>query len=262
MPRWILLVAVAGCSFDPQGAGTDGTDGTDGAVQPPLAGCTASGDGVVLCLEFQDATSPMPNVLLDTSGRGHDARPTAIVSTERDGDPAIRLTALAGSKLDVPATGDLDLTDRVTMELWFRSDFGPPPTGTRHWLVDHDGQYFLSIGSNRQVQCGFGNRTLDSSTTIDVDTERWQHVACTIDAAKADHEIRIYLDGSVRACKKYPDAIASRPGGTTIGMRSGFATVAEQFVGSLDGVHVYDRALSAEEICDAAGKRDCHAECE
>jgi hypothetical protein len=259
---WILTLFLTSCVYTPLEAG--GGSGDEPLPEPdpdprPMATCTAAGGRVALCLEFEDARDPMPQQVLDGSGNHADASTQSIEPTRRQQDGidenAIKLEAI-GARLDIPPTPALDISDAVSIELWFRHDFGAPLGGARHWLVDRNDQYFVSIGSDRLIECGYNHdRTIHSNAQVQIDPTRWQHVACTVGPTPdgRDREVRVYLDGDVTDCKTYPDPIAPNPGGTTIGVKTG-GTSNDQFFGSLDNVHVYQRALRPADVCAAAGK--------
>jgi hypothetical protein len=259
-----LVVVIAGCSFDPQAGPDDNNDVVDAGPLPPdvdpavMVACSATGADLRLCLDFEDALDPMPAKVLDGSG-DNDATTTAITPTRRQqlgvDERAIRLATPARSKLEIGPSPDLDLTERLTIEMWIRHDLGPPPPSVEHWLVDRNGQYFMSITDERLLRCGFGDdRTASSNTAIRANATLWQHVACTIEPSGNDREIKVYIDGALSDCQKYSEPIVSQPGGTTIGMRHASVLPMEQFVGSLDNVHIYARALAPAEICQAAGQ--------
>jgi concanavalin A-like lectin/glucanase superfamily protein len=259
--RWLALV-VTGCSFQPHDApAADGLDA--GTPTNATRTCRTTDHALELCLEFEDAGDPMPRLLLDGSGHTNDATPTEITATQGDVGQGVAFSLLARSRLDIAATPDLDLTDEVTLEMWVREDQGPPMGPQRGWLIDHDGAYFMSIGSDLLVQCGYkDSKVVESGQVVAFDEpDRWQHVACTIGRTGPDHEVRVYIDGDLTECKKFSDQIPSRSGGTTIGMKFGSTTIDNAFVGSLDGVHVYGRALAPTEVCAAAGQSKCFDQC-
>jgi hypothetical protein len=74
----------------------------------------------------------------------------------------------------------------------------------------------------------------------DVD-EKWHAVAMTYDRKT----LRLYLDGTLKSATPYRNKIGQNPFPVTIG---------DGFVGVIDEVAIYDRALSAEEVL-AAGRR-------
>jgi hypothetical protein len=165
------------------------------------------------------------------------------------------------SGLAVPPTPDLDITDRLTMELWVQT--APVPAGTRAWLIDSSDQYFLSIGDDQQVRCGINkDKSVDANQAVPADGH-WHHVACTYDH-DADHGVlQVFIDGNLSDCEPVDKLIANVAGGTTIGVKAKAAATTDHFVGLLDNVHVFARPLTPAEVCAAAGKPagSCNATC-
>ena len=70
--------------------------------------------------------------------------------------------------------------------------------------------------------------------------------------------LRLYIDGDVVACQGMPQLQLNSGGGIAIGNTlDGTAP----FVGGVDDVHVYDRTLSADEVCTRAGRTKCKSNC-
>jgi hypothetical protein len=126
-------------------------------------------------------------------------------------------------------------------------------------VVDTGAQYSLSIDTFGRVQCGV---THDGTTTYpglaQTDGNEWDLVACTYDGANLCGYA--FPNGSASpamACDAYTQSLDTNAGyGTTIGEWA-VPTSGSQFVGSLDQVRIYARALSRQELCTAAGLSGC-----
>jgi hypothetical protein len=90
-----------------------------------------------------------------------------------------------------------------------------------------------TLGMGGGVQC-FSKRSYQ--------TRRWQHVV----AVRNGDELRLYLDGELVASDKDPDRM---PAGLQLVLGQLYSETVERFfVGHVDEVAIYDRALDAEEI--------------
>ncbi|HEU0033137.1 MAG TPA: LamG domain-containing protein [Kofleriaceae bacterium] len=262
-----LAVVLAACRFEPpdavQADGAPGMASDDGGASsqdggPSSIACrTVDATGAVLCLDFEQTTM---DKVIDRSGLGHDATATNVAS-ERHVQPPFDEGAAAFSamsQLTIGATPDLDLRS-FTIEMWILPA-QPVPIGSRYFLFDASDQYFLSLGDDQELRCGFnGGISVDSNDAFPHDG-MWHHVACTYDAANRG-ELRVYLDGNLSDCERTDLAIFDMPGGTFIGGSSRPTQPLEHFLGVLDNVHVYGRAMTPAQVCAAAGATGCAASC-
>jgi hypothetical protein len=74
--------------------------------------------------------------------------------------------------------------------------------------------------------------------------EGWLHVAATYDETST---LRVYVNGVLRGNKHYPNGIATAPSKVGIG-KSPAALNGATYLGRIDEVSLYDRALTAEEV--------------
>lgn len=74
--------------------------------------------------------------------------------------------------------------------------------------------------------------------------EGWLHVAATYDETRT---LRVYVNGVMRGIRQYPDGIDTAPSKVGIG-KSPAALNGATYLGRIDEVSVYDRALTAEEV--------------
>lgn len=160
------------------------------------------------------------------------------------------------SKLEVESTR-LAIQDTLTIEMWTRPDELP---SDQFGLFDAFGQYQLNLESDGQIECmllGAGYDELESKTEIDVREGLWHHVACTYDG----DTLKVFVDGKVTGCKRVDRTVTTLGTRAAIGANLAQTALVNRFAGRLDNVHVYSRALTPAEICDAWGYGGCDDKC-
>jgi hypothetical protein len=200
-----------------------------------------------LCLTFdhdpmvQDDSDP-PHLVLDAKD---------VTRFDHASSPAVSLAA--SSQVHLADASDLDV-GALTIDMWIAP--AASPANAHNWLLDNNTQYFLTYEMGGQVRCGIGSKVVTSGAAI-MDTA-WHHVACTYDGA---HELHVYVDGDRSGCVNYSSAIpTSGTDGIAIGANYGAGnSFTENYVGGIDAVHVYARAMSDSEICTAAGQHNCRS---
>ncbi len=138
----------------------------------------------------------------------------------------------------------LNPTNGLTIEAWVRARGGGG--GNSFYIVSKDGQttdrqYILSIGPAGKFRAHIAVPSLiffDGATTVTADT--WYYVAMTYDRTSLNLYVNGNLDGSAAATG--PIIVTPQP------LRLGGGSGSVNFVGVLDEVSLYDRALSASEI--------------
>ncbi len=180
-------------------------------------------------------------VLLAVAAAGHPARAQ---------DP-VALSFGSGDYAEL-APDALALTGDLTIEAWIRID---QHTAGRSFaqIVQREGagsgaaanaHYTLALTSNGRLdayhQSGAGIAAVALSTSA-VPLGRWVHVAEVRDAAARTY--RFYIDGVPEA----PVSYTANPDGGS-GTVTRFGSPAYPFVGRLDEVRIWGRALTAEEI--------------
>ena len=254
----------AGCGFNGSQGGTPplpdaghhiGPDaGPPDASQPgpdagPLARrCASTDPSLRLCLDFEDPLNPGA----DASGRGHQI-PLAdgLTTINRGEERAVMMTNT--SRLLVAEHADFDIQRELTVSLWL----SPGQQGQRMWLFDNNRQYAISYLDDGRIRCIAGSDVVDSATSI-ADTG-WHHVACTYDG----DELVVHVDGAVAGCRELERDLSTEGAeGIGVGANLGAGpTFTERFVGGLDNVQVFARTWSSAQLCAAAGRTGCNAEC-
>jgi hypothetical protein len=268
--RACLVWLIAGCGFasqpssggdptDPGGpAGpSDPADPTDpggtGGSNDPAARCDVSDPALRMCLSFsgprgaQDLVSPDHTVAVASN--------VAAVAGITTG-AAMAASFNETSQVRLDKNRDFD-APQLTFDFFMSAD-RVPDHNARFWMVDNRTAYAAYLDEKAVVHCQIGGGTADSSVALAPGD--WHHVACTYDA---DHQIRVLIDGAVRGCDRLnPGVPAGGPDGIAIGASFGAGKFSENFVGKLDGIHVYARALPPGELCTQLGKVGCNDQCQ
>jgi len=255
---WVFCL-VAGCDFaasalpgtgdddQDQGPGQDQGQGGMDASTGATAQCDVTGDSSLqLCLTFDHDPT-----VQDLSAGAH---PTTIAEavTRIDRNTTTSAVALTeSSKLHFADDPKFDVT-LLTIDMWIAP--APGATSTHSGLLDNNTQYFLTYEMDGKIRCGIGGKAVTSSDSIPAST--WRHVACTYGI---NGELRVYVDGDRSGCLDVDMAI---PTGGTDGIAIGASysvsgSFAEHYVGGIDAVHVYGRALSDPQVCALAGHTSC-----
>ncbi|HEX3757290.1 MAG TPA: LamG domain-containing protein [Kofleriaceae bacterium] len=277
--RYACLVwLIAGCGFstpaepaggDPGGSGSGQNGGSGSGVGTAAGQCDASDAQLRLCVSF--GVDPMmqdlaaAHAVVEASGI---APLTAVLPI------ANILTGTAGvfgamSHMRFADSPDFDVSE-LTVDLWM-SPQSTPGNNAHYWMLDNNSQYYASFDHNNTVRCGIGGTSVNSQGAIAPGT--WHHVACTYGAA--DRTLRVHVDGNVAGCVQVPGGIpqngkdglaiganyAPPPPGSTP-TNGGYT---ENFLGGLDALHLFARALTPDEICQAAGRTPgqppCNTKC-
>jgi concanavalin A-like lectin/glucanase superfamily protein len=264
LARCLLFACLGGCVFDPRlhASQGEGDDNGSGGSNDPVTRCHVA-DGVRadlrLCIDFEDP-APM-EVAHDTSGWDHDASVSGTIDMEPriTGEQAAKFTF---GSLHIDDTDDLDFSTQLTVEMFVALTAYPLKT-QRFTLLDNAGQYTVTIEDNLEVRCSLsGDRHISSGTKVRpvklAQLNRWYHIGCTFDG----QSLQVFVDGDTSDCESQDKPIMDFVGPTTIGARMG--TLETEFlVGALDNVHVYSRALSHTEMCEASGRTaaQCNLAC-
>ncbi len=231
--RYTLVMMLGACGFAPSTAGVQPDaqpgDPTPDAQTQALA-CHSSDTSIRLCLDFEDPS--LDPTVADLSTFGHDGTAIAVNPMARAGQQAASF--VTGSSVHVAETPDLDIGDHLTYELWI--DVLDPTAMV--WPLDNDGQYALGVSQDHLFCYANG---FYADTSVSLGTQSWHHVACTYGAGR----LTAYVDGQQAACTMARGMIKNaNKNGTNVGAN---------FVGGIDDVHVYARALDGSEIAAIAG---------
>lgn len=245
MRHLVVVVALAGCVFEPPFPDDDPPEEPAPAPAPDTAMTPCSVTGTRLCVEFDHAD------LWTRDATGLAVTASNVTREASDLGYAVRLGA--ASELVVAESDALDIADEITFEMWIYGD--ATVYGNRAYLLDNNSQYSLSITDATLIRCGVEDFAVDSGMSI---AGGWHHVACTYDKSR----LRVYVDGELRGCKSESKSIPTDGNdGTAIGANLSDTSLSERFEGRIDNVHVYDRRLAGSELCTLAGNTDCNDQC-
>ncbi|HSP99685.1 MAG TPA: LamG-like jellyroll fold domain-containing protein, partial [Candidatus Dormibacteraeota bacterium] len=142
----------------------------------------------------------------------------------------------------------LALNGNFSIDAWIRTTNSGYPA-----IVSAGGRYFLFLLNGKLgFAFGDGDPTQYVSAAPALSDGTWHHVAVTVDRSSSSGG-KLYADGSV-VLTFDPQAGASSPPPPFVGVRIGEAWVSGQsFLGAIDEVELFDRALSQSEVAALAG---------
>ena len=263
MNRAVITVVLAGCSFSRAGGGSmppaevdapsGGQQQADAPNETPRAPCaTADATGLVACFELEDGVT---DGILEDSGPGRrDAVTSGLSAATRGASGAAHVET--GSSTRVPEAADLALHDGYTIAVWVRPD-ALPPVGGVYGLVDHELQYAMLVANG---VTGLENRCVHTGVARAEYTEQlapntWSYLACTWDGVELCATRWTGADDHERYCHKPtlgPNASGSQ--GLAIGHLSDGGAAHSHFVGAIDSLQIYNRAMSSDELCTQLGQ--------
>ncbi len=153
------------------------------------------------------------------------------------------------SRVYLAAGANASIAGDITAEMWINpTNFAANRTplhkdGTYSFQIDTAGNVYWADSSNFSY-ANFG------ATNIGLVAGQWQHLVFT----KTGGSVKIYLNGTLKSTKTFGGALVANGNILHIGCYSNATVCAsQQFVGSMDDVRIYNRALNATEISDLYG---------
>jgi fibronectin type 3 domain-containing protein len=205
---------------------------------------TLAATGLVAAYSFNEPTGSSAS---DASGQGNTG--TISGATRNTSGKFGGSLTFNGSTHEVliPSSTSLDLSTRVTIEVWVYPTVSQ--SGWRAIVQRETDAYVLHAGSNVGTLRPTGGGTFDGALATLRDQSSlpvgaWTHVALTWDGAT----MRLYTNGVLRTSKSRTGTLqrtADGAGPVRIGNNVPYR---ENFLGRIDEVRIYDRALSAAEI--------------
>lgn len=193
------------------------------------------------------------NVLLDVSGKGNHAtilNPIGVSWITGQSGLGLKLDGANGSYGIVTHNSTINITQQITISAWIR----PNGLGNRQILSKSgpDG-YELSIFEGGQVEFRFNRESNGSSFRLrslanyPTNGATWMHVAVTFNGTTST----MYINGTFNNSATYSSVqINSNTADLNIGSRKNGSN---KWVGDLDEVMLFDKALTAGEISLIAG---------
>jgi len=197
-----------------------------------LEQCSPLDTSLVGCWEFdQNLTDSGPHHFDIVSGT---MQPNYVLG--HTGDAIVTNMA----DLNVADSDVLDV-NAVTIAAWVY--VSTMPQGQAHAAVlDNNNQYALYVEPNGQIRCYAGASTANVANVIQVN--QWTHVACTGEGG----QLHAFVDGQQVASGILAGIPTSGTTGLTLGSDNPSGS-GSRLNGWLDDVRLYNRALSAIEIC-------------
>lgn len=249
------ILCASACAFEADVPGEDPQEDPNPNPNPtpPARRCTTS--GMQMCIDFEG--DPF---VTDTFGAVTPA--TNVMATTRDIEKAAHWMGM--SWIQVVDNPRLDNAN-YTIELWTKPAQLPRKMGDQQvGLFDVSSQYQMNLEWDGSIECRFFDFSRVNDDNIDSQIKLapggWHHVACTYDKT----ELRVYVDGKLEGCHPSAKTVnTSGTNGAAIGANIDFGPqqFKNRFDGDLDNVHLYARALGAQEICDAWGYGNCSDVC-
>jgi hypothetical protein len=254
-----FMIVVTGCTFASPFAEEPEPEPIEPGPMPVAQPCRTDEPGVVLCVDFEDPS--LAAQAIDRSPHQNHAIAHDVESTLRlppDERAAVLSTV---SSLRVPESPSLDLA-AFTIEMWIYPELRPGK-GQDVGLFDNHNQYSMRLRDGLRIRCGLDLISKASASSRGSVLERtWSHVACRY----AEGQMRVYINGHLSACQ----ALTPIPLGSTLGSAIGAEidplapeNLRDRFIGGVDNVRIYDRALEDARICAAAGQAPgtCQSTC-
>ncbi len=204
----------------------------------PFVLCDDSNPDLRACYDFADVGD---GVLTDLSSHGNDGTVGAVGVEAGPFEGAVRVSG--SEEISVADSASLDVPNTITFEAWVWLDSNPQP-GSRHGVLDNNGQYSLFLYPQNGFRCDGG---FVSAFTGEVPLEQWVHVACTYDG----DTMTAWLGGEL---------VATETGGSALGVDNGdpmsIGDGSPEFDEPLDGlvaaIRIWSVIRTAGEIADAA----------
>ena len=278
--RWLCLIVIAGCSFEPPPAITSpdaaapSGDAPPGQPPPPPPGdappppdappartCTTSDGALEVCLELDDAFGT--GIALDGSGHLRDATLANVGTATRDVPTVSQAAGISiSTTIRLAETSALDMQTSTLVAWVQRSSL--PNSGGRFGVVDIGRrQAAMGIDDTGHVVCFV--KTDDTIWVRSGGSTRlneWALAACTYDPPMlCAYSFRNGSSSPEVTCGNTDGASldTSSTSGTAVGALFDVDTGSLQshLKGNVDGVRIYSRALSQDELCNSGNIPGC-----
>ncbi len=263
----ITLSQTTGLSFP---GGSNGSShmvmwGTEADINAALEGATFTPDPdyngpVTIDVETKIAAGLHGHYEFENAGDlGQDTSVGALQSGTINGNVTLDNDATRGNVLSLGGDGDyIDITSTfgdpsdLTLSAWVKYTTTDIWAGTVISLGDVAMIRVEDSAHGTNGQFYDGTTWQPTSTVLNLDDGQWHHIAFTFDDT-ADTQV-LYVDGVAVNTTNYTGSIDWAGGfsNTRIGAHPGPAAPNFDFNGNIDGVRVYTRALTADEIAAVA----------
>lgn len=156
-----------------------------------------------------------------------------------------------GAEIQVEKAGTLPIADQLTLEFWLRYDGeNPVRKSATYTCAAHSSAFNIAVTPHRgtmsaKLTTAEGKVKLQGAEG-EIQIGKWSHVALVYDGSRA----RIYINGEVTAATRASGPIEMKP---RLNFGIGTWTKTNQALfGAIDELHLWNRALSDEEISQHA----------
>ena len=260
--EWLSLTAETGgtgpgtvtYTVDPNSS----TEEREGQIQVTIAGEEGEStldDGLVAYYPFNGNAN-------DESGNGNNGTVNgALFVTDASGSSqgAIRFTS-DSSFVEISDSPSLDIDNEITLSAWIRGDRLPADGGTIITKGGLRNNWDYGMCFNGTGMCYIKSSGSAGAINLNVQTRTWHHALITV--SETDNAIAFYFDGirqhdlgnmggsfdlnDVRNVIKD----TTRGGNILLGNNNTAGLSGGNFLGALDNVRIYSRALSANEVTE------------
>ena len=217
---------------------------------------TVRGDRPMAWWRFDELSG---TVARDSSGNGQDGRYVGVVGLGAQGALSNKIDtgiSLNGTSSVIAGDGfDFTGLEAFSVEAWVKPKTLQASQFT--WIVstetigpdgDRDGWnlYFDQSAGIAGFERLLGRRGVSALAAVTLPTDRYTYLVGTFDG----ETLRFYVDGRLEATPRYarPGSLAATESPLTIGSRSQPQT--PSYIGTIDEVAIYDRALTPADVAD------------
>ncbi|MGW3607074.1 LamG-like jellyroll fold domain-containing protein [Micromonospora sp. NPDC005161] len=189
--------------------------------------------------------------VVDASGNGNTGAYRGSVGRSQPGaiaDSADTAVRLDDGHAEIPDSASLSITGAYTLESWVKDAAGGPQGIIEKYdgsdcLPSRNGYGLRLVNGNKlQALTAADQAQSSASSPRSVQQGRWHHVAAAYDGTT----LRTYIDGQLQASTPMANAPTDGKGSLKLGARGDDAL--DRFVGSLDEVAIYNKALTPGQI--------------
>ncbi|MBU1000890.1 LamG domain-containing protein, partial [Patescibacteria group bacterium] len=205
-------------------------------------------DSLVGMWHFDEATSGSAGgqTLFDDSGYGSNGTGAGTGGpTWTTGKFGGALSFDGNDYVDCGTNSSLDLTSAMTVEAWINTTSSDTWNQIAGKWLDTTNGYVIYQGSTGQyaiVQIGVDGHKWQLEGDITINDGNWHHIVGTYD----ETTLKLYVDGILDdSSTSYSGNMTTNAASVAIGARS---SSTDYFIGSIDEVRIYKRALTADEV--------------
>ncbi len=185
----------------------------------------------------------------DASGNGHEAiLSQAKWATTRIGNFSLRFDG-NNDYARIEDSSSLDAQSELTLSAWIYPD-NLAGGGSYPSIVSKSSAYRLYAHTDRRVrfQVYNGSTSIVAKPQATMPNLEWTHVVGTFSGT----QLKVYINGTLQKTVSFSGSINRNNNPLFLGARN---QTRDFFDGKIDGVRIYDKALSAQEVLDLFARR-------